>query len=379
MKKETGLSNIKTGNWIISGPIDLLVFLLPVWILWIVFFSNASFFENAQLPIWAWVVFILGIDVSHVWSSLYRTYLDKEEFQAQKRVLIFAPIIALGLSVVLLNISMLTFWRAMAYLAVFHFIKQQYGFIALYKLKAQDKVKWFISDKWMTYIATLYPVVYWHFNSESTFNWFVSNDFFQLHGLFANSQILSYVFTGLNVVYWLLIVAWVLHQVNAKRKGETVSTGKVLWMLTTAVNWWFGIVFFNSDVIFSISNVVAHGIPYLGLIYFYRLRKTEIKQQERSRLFQRLKWIGLLVLTVLIFAFVEEYFWDMLVYRDHFVFFESVYPYHWEQLTTGWPITIAIALLALPQQVHYIIDGFIWKMNAKNKYLKAIFKPNHES
>ena len=27
-----------------------------------------------------WAVFIVGIDVSHVWSTLFRAYLDREEF-----------------------------------------------------------------------------------------------------------------------------------------------------------------------------------------------------------------------------------------------------------------------------------------------------------
>jgi hypothetical protein len=38
-------------------------------------------------------------------------------------------------------------------------------------------------------------------------------------------------------------------------------------------------------------------------------------------------------------------------------------------------VIFAIAILAMPQQVHYIVDGFIWKMNDKNPYLKPIFKP----
>lgn len=380
MKKETGHLNSKPGNWLMSKWLDLLVLFLPVWALWIVFFSNAAYFKSIDLPLWAWVLFILGIDVSHVWSSLFRSYLVKDEFQAQKKILILAPIIAIVGSVILISISVPTFWRVMAYLAVFHFIKQQYGFVALYKLKRQEKRKQLLSDKYIIYIATIYPVVFWHFNSASNFNWFAANDFFALHTLLGNAaSVLPMVFSVLNVIYWVLMAAWLLQEVSAIRKGEKVATGKLFWVLTTAVNWWFGIVYFNSDVIFSISNVVAHGIPYLALVYFYRLKKQELQTFNKPSFLWRFRWVFTLLFTVVIAALVEEYFWDMLIYRERTSFFENIYPYNWSQVKERWWLIIAMALLALPQQVHYIIDGFIWKMNSKNKYLKPIFKPNNES
>ena len=379
MKKEIGHLNSKQGHWLISKPVDLLVLLLPVWALWLVFFSNTTFFQNIQLPLWAWVVFILGVDVGHVWSSLFRTYLDPEEFKTHKKLLILTPIILFVASVTVLSFSMLWFWRLMAYVAVFHFIKQQFGFVALYKLKAGEKRKQLLSDKRIIYLATLYPVVYWHFNSDASFNWFMGNDFFQLHALFKNQVAVQTIFEILNWGYWGLIAIWLSFEIKAILKGERVSIGKILWVLTTALNWWFGIVYFNSDVIFSVSNVVAHGIPYVALIYFYNLKKKELMAQVNMKVIWRLRWIAILLFTIILAAIVEEYFWDMFVYREHHQFFETILPYNWNQTTTKWGLVFAVAILALPQQTHYIIDGFIWKMNAKNKFLKPIFKPKNES
>lgn len=374
MKKEIGLLNTKPGNWVTSKWMDLGVFLIPVWVMWAVFLLFQDGLSSLDLPLWAWVVFILGLDVSHVWSSLFRTYLDKEEFQAQKRMLILAPIAALLLSILLLYFGPWLFWRIMAYLAVFHFIKQQYGFVALYKVRAKERYKGVISDKLIVYIATVYPLIFWHFNSDSNINWFVENDFFQLHQFLPETAIQT-GFSILNMLYWFIILWWILAQIRAKRAGNTISNGKLFWIGTTAINWWFGIIYFNSDLVFSISNVVAHGLPYLGLIYFYGNGRATLRQGKTPMVSKRLKWLGVLIATVLVFALIEEYFWDMLVYRDHSVFFETIYPYRWNQLMDTWPVIIAIAFLALPQQVHYIADGFIWKMNAKNKYLKPIFIP----
>jgi hypothetical protein len=379
MKTVTGRTTSETSNWLMSRSTDLLLLFLPVWAVWAVFFSNPTYFQTIELPLWAWVVFILGVDVSHVWSSLFRTYLDKEEFAAHKTRLILVPIIVLAASISLLYISIPWFWRIMAYVAVFHFIKQQYGFAALYKYRAGERRKQFISDKLVVYVAALYPVVFWHFNSQSSVNWFVQNDFFNLHSLVLDQIALQQIFYVLNWCYWIFIANWLIGEIRAHLRGEKVVLGKVLWILTTALNWWFGIVYFNSDVIFSVSNVVAHGVPYLALIYYYRIRKEEVKSKARSPLHRRLKWSAILLTTVGLIALVEEYFWDMLVYREHGAFFEVIYPYEFNQLTSNGTLIVAIAILALPQQVHYIIDGFIWKMNARNKYLKPVFKPSDES
>lgn len=369
------IGHLNSKNWLFSGKIDLFALFLPIWMLWVFFFVNADRLEGQDLPLWAWVVFILGFDVSHVWSSLFRTYLDKEEFKAHKVKLILTPILSFTISLLLLSYSMGLFWRIMAYLAVFHFIKQQYGFVALYKAKNSEFRTQFLNDKWVVYIATIYPVIFWHFNSKSNFNWFANNDFVALHTWLGDNTVL---FSVLNYFYWGIIFLWLFQEVLAVQRKEAVSLGKTLWILTTAVNWWFGIVYYNSDIIFSVSNVVAHGLPYVVLMYYYGVRKTEIVQQTQLSFWKRFRWLWILVLTILCAALVEEYFWDMLVNRTHQPFFERIHLYKWEALRSPYTLAFAVALLALPQQVHYISDGFIWKANVKNKYIKPIFTA-HES
>ena len=139
MKKVIGHSNFKENAWLTTKWGDLLFIFLPVWVLWLVFFTNSSSLPSLDLPNWAWLIFILGFDVSHVWSTLFRTYLDKDEVKSHKKLFIIAPIIALISSVILLSYSLNMFWRVMAYVAVFHFIKQQYGFAMLYKVKKGEK------------------------------------------------------------------------------------------------------------------------------------------------------------------------------------------------------------------------------------------------
>jgi len=378
MKKEIGHSNFKFNGWIMSKSGDLFLWFVPVWLLWIVFFSNAEYFQSIDLPLWGWVLFILGFDVSHVWSTIFRTYLDKDEFKSHKKLLIIAPILVFSISIILLNISVLIFWRVMAYVAVFHFIKQQYGFLMLYKFKAKEKYKQLISDKFIIYFATLYPIVFWHFNSQSSINWFVENDFIKMT-LFHDNPALQYtIFFYCNIVYWLVIGLYFIFELKAF-KTQHISIPKLLWIMTTAVNWWFAIVYFNSDLIFSVTNVVAHGLPYISLIYFYKIKKESIINQQKVKLNRRFKFFIILMVTIISIAMIEEYLWDMLVYRDNTKFFDSILPYNFEQLTSHWSLILVVSLLALPQQTHYLIDGFIWKFNAKNKHIKQIFSNPDES
>ncbi|NVK65617.1 MAG: hypothetical protein HWE22_13575 [Flavobacteriales bacterium] len=371
--------NSREGNWLFSKWVDLFVLFAPVWLVWVIFLSNQDYYQHMNLPAWMWLIFILGIDVSHVWSSLFRTYLSKDEFEAHRLRLILIPIVLLIASSLVLSFSPAWFWTIMAYLAVFHFIKQQYGFLALYNFRAGSFRKKLISDKLIIYIATLYPIIYWHFNSQSEFNWFVENDFFFVKNYLTNNAIFSEVFYFLNWAYWGVIAYWVGEEIVAKANGKPFSIGKLLWTLTTALNWWFGIVYFNSDLVFSVSNVVAHGIPYIALIYFYDVKKTSIKSGVKLKLSFLAKRLLIVLGVILVAALVEEYFWDMLVYNEHADIFEQILPYSYEQLTNSWGIAIAVAILALPQQVHYVTDGFIWKMNDKNKYLKPIFSRKDES
>ncbi|CAA6829558.1 MAG: Unknown protein [uncultured Aureispira sp.] len=356
--------------WLFSRNIDLTALYLPIGLCWLVLFNLPADYLEADIPLWVWVVFVLCIDVGHVWSTIFRTYLDPEEFGQHRQLLIVAPLISFVLVTGLAFISIAWFWRLLAYLALFHFVKQQYGFLALYKMKAKDfGVQKIFQDKWVLYWATLYPVVYWHCGTELNFSWFVMDDFVNIRSFFAlSSNAWALLFSGLNAFYWVIMLAWTLEEIF---RSDKISTGKILWMLMTAMNWYAGIVYFNSDLVFTVSNVLAHGIPYLTLIIYYQHQKKTLKQ---NRLISAFQVAAVILPMVFLLAWLEEYCWDMLVYGDRESFFGAVVAYPFELLENPFTQAIAIGLLTLPQLTHYIIDGFIWKSNAANPYVKQIFK-----
>lgn len=352
--------------WLFGRNIDLATLFLPVWVIWLVLFWVSPETLALDIPLWVWVVSVLMIDVAHVWSTIFRTYFDREERNHHKRLLGLAPLVCFVVLLVVASESIDWFWRGMAYLALFHFIKQQYGFFVLYSVPTgARKAKRWLSDKFVIYASMLYPVIYWHGHSRN-FDWFVGGDFFHF------DFDLLLVWPWLNGLYWALFAFWGFEEVRLIRlKQIRFSIGRVLWLFTTALNWYLGIVYFNSDLAFTLTNVVAHGIPYLVLITYYQASKKRIEPQKTAPII----WIaGLVVVGSLGFAFAEEYLWDLLYNQEKAELFGSwiAYPSIENPRLQG----LVLALLALPQVVHYVLDGFIWKMNDKNPHLKTMLKRN---
>lgn len=348
-------------QWLLSKKVDLLAFLLPVWLCWIVFLLLPDELIHQEVPIWVWVVFVIGVDVSHVWSTIFRTYLDREEYRHHKRLLLLTPVICFAIAFVISSVSFSFFWRCLAYLAVYHFIKQQYGFMRIYKAKAKDFGKKIFNDNFIIYFAMLYPVLYWHLNLDRTFHWFMEGDFIQV--TLSSEFLVSFNLFG-NSLYFLIIGGWFIEELVRK---EPMLQGKVLWVLTTAGNWFIGIIYFNSDLVFTVTNVIAHGVPYLALVIFYQTKKRIAINRPGSGIIY-----GLIVVGVVLFLAVsEEYFWDLFVYRENVDLFASLLFYPEYEFSPGWQ-HLALAVLAVPQFTHYVLDGFIWKNNEQNPHLKSI-------
>lgn len=342
-------------HWLISKKTDLLFIFLPIWAVLIYCFSLPDEVINYKLSISLWVVFILGIDVSHVWSTIFRTYLDKEERQQHKKVLTFAPIISFAFVLAVCAVNEFLFWSVLAYYALYHFVKQQYGFFALYKRKAkfEDGNCW-VKSKTMLLVGVLYPVLYWHLSGDRVFYWFDGGDFIRLHHtyLLGILKLCSFLYVGLHL-FWLgeLVI-----------RNIKIPIGLVLWVITSSLVWYLGIVWFNSDVVFSLTNVVAHGVPYMVLVFYYIEKKKSIKQNKPLEVSRRLVLqLGMMLLLVLLFALTEEYFWDWLVYREKSAFFNSWIGYPFDVYFTGTIRVVFISLLSIPQLTHYILDGYIWK------------------
>lgn len=339
--------------WIGKPVTDIVFILLPPFVCLLIIALFPGLFTDAKgIPDAGWVILILLIDVAHVYSTLYRTYFDPVAFQKQRTILLAIPLIGFILGVLLYSISPLLFWRLLAYVAVFHFIRQQYGFMRIYSRKEERTPLSSTLDTLAIYYATLYPLLYWHLKGPRNFNWFIDDDF-----VYLRSDTLLKILGGL---YIILLAAWFVKEFIRSVKAGKINIPKVLVVTGTVVSWYGGIIYFNGDLAFTLLNVVSHGIPYMALIWIYGKKNYSGTQSRLLRVvFSRyglIIFLGLLFL----FAFIEEGLWDIAVWKEHGQLFGTM------QITnlsfSKNILAFIVPLLALPQITHYILDGFIWKI-----------------
>ena len=330
--------------WLKNPVADSLFILSPPFIcLLLLLLFPDHFIQQNQIGLSEWVILILCIDVAHVYSTLYKTYWDKTALTKNRQLFLLIPILCWLVAAFTYSLSPKMFWHVIAYIAVFHFVRQQYGFMRLYSRQEQLPVWRKRIDQIAIYSATLGPLLFWHFSAERNFNWFLSGDFFLSESETLSSLVL--------VVYWTLQILYTGVLLNDSRNRQLNLPKLFLW-LGTSLSWYVGIVWLNGDLTFTLFNVVAHGIPYMALIYWQR------KPNERNAT----PWKAVLVflLPLLAFAFVEEGLWDRLFWHesDHralFGLFDFIPTLRGHELKA-----LAIATLSLPQLTHYVLDGFIW-------------------
>lgn len=341
--------------WIGKPATDVSFILLPPFISLLIIILFPGWFQNvAGLPDAGWVILILLIDVAHVYSTLYRTYFDPQALRQQRFLLWAIPFVSFVVGVVVYSISSLLFWSLLAYVAVYHFVRQQYGFMRVYSRKEKPQPLYKMIDTMAIYAATIYPLLYWHLSGNRHFNWFVDGDFF----VSPNPAVLPFC----TALYIIIVVAYACKEMYLFATTRYLNIPKLLVVAGTAVSWYFGIVYFNGDAAFTLLNVVSHGIPYMALIWLHG-RKSYLPVGKGNRFLKLVfSTYGVVVFLGLIFlfAFVEEGLWDVAVWKEHATVFGTS---HLSDFTISPAIlSLVVPLLALPQITHYILDGFIWKI-----------------
>jgi hypothetical protein len=344
---------VRSQPWIRSAAYDGAFILAPPFLaLLVVMLLPEAYRSSPQMPLWGWVVLVMLIDVAHVYSTLFRTYLDPVRRRQQGPLYLLVPLgcYAAGVALYLAGGALL-FWRVLAYVAVFHFVRQQYGFLRLYARQEPRATPAHRLDAVLIYAATLYPLLCWHLSAPRHFNWFVDGDFVQQDWPAGR--------LAATVVYVALLLLYLVKEARLWQRTRQLNWPRNLLLLGTALSWYVGIVVYNGDLAFTLLNVVAHGIPYLALVWSAGHQAGPDGQRTRrgawAGRYGLLIFLGLVVLL----AYLEEGLWDGLVWREHgrvFGLFQ-----HLPRVADSALLAWLVPLLALPQATHYVLDGFIWR------------------
>jgi len=344
--------------WIIGPQADLLSFLGPV-VLATLLLPLLLASPRDDIPFIAYLFLVVAFDVAHVWASIYRTYLDRTELKRRPILYTLPPILIFLASYRLHLYSPAAFWTALAYIAIHHFISQNYGFLALYKAKAQDRDPIdFQLDKWTLWCGALSPVLLWHADPSRQFDWFDAGEQFLFR--IDPSFRIDIITTTL-----VLLACYSARQLQLAHQGR-FNLGKNLIMLLTWLTWAVGTQLDHPLVSLAFLNLF-HGIPYIIIIWLCNQRRwlTATPSSRDQRFLAYLAkpqawWLFFGLLLAL--AISEEALWDGLVwhrYLDHYTQFQ---PREFSPKT----LSLIVAALALPQTVHYFLDGWIWKFDGSN-------------
>ena len=331
--------------WLFSPTVDLLTFLGSAALaLGLLALGAPLGLLESDTPDWMWIGAILMIDVAHVYATGFRVYFDRVELKRRPWLYGLTPLLAYVLGLAIYSENHVWFWRLLAYLAVFHFVRQQYGWVALYRSRGgESQRRGFWIDTLAIYMATLYPLIHWHSNLPRNFWWFLEGDFQQLP---------SIVETVAAPLYWLALAAYAGRSFYRAAILGQWNPGKDVVVATTAVCWYIGIIAFNSDYAFTVTNVIIHGVPYMVLVYWYRCVGPA---QRPVRHFPRIAgFLGV----VWILAYLEEFMWDCGLWHQRDWLFGAAW-------TIGEAEIFFVPLLAVPQITHYVLDGFIWRRGAR--------------
>lgn len=352
---------VSAGPWLWGPARDLAVFGgSGVLAFALVLLGRVTGISARELPEWTWLVCVLAVDVAHVHSTLVRTYLDGDELRARPLRYLSSPLLVYLAGVALYAHGAMTFWRVLAYVAVFHFVRQQVGWVAVYRARARQSARIDrVVDEAVVYASTVYPIVHWHAAIDTAaFSWFMVGDFVHRPEWFRA------ILPAAEACWAAALIAFAFRQLQLLFATNTIHVGKVVVVLVTAASWYIGIVASNSDYDFTVTNVLVHGIPYLALLWMYAGKHAETRP---------LGWTAQLVSggvagfcgVFLILAFIEELAWDRLVWHER----------GWLFGTSDGPLgeimlMFVVPLLALPQALHYVLDGMLWR-RAETRRLPA--------
>lgn len=344
-------------NWLVNPTIECFLIALPPFAVSLFVVVAAPWLANQTMSTLWWIICIVGIDVSHVYATLYRTYFDPEQRKKYRSKLFFIPLMSFVIGAILYQFGSFVFWRVLAYIAVFHFIRQQYGLMRLYS-RNEKHVGLKNIQHALIYLATLYPLIYWHCYGPFQFHWFTETDFI-FHLPAVVEQVVQYMYGLLILIYaYVLIHVW--------RKYREFNMPAFLVVTGTMLSWYIGIVYCKFDVGFTLLNVVSHGVPYMTLVWIIGKRNADqvLHKHHSNRTWHRifsLRYLPVFLLILWVFSYIEEGVWDMTVWHEHneiFGIFQRLFKHYHPVLNQ-----LVVPILIVPQLTHYILDGFIWKIS----------------
>lgn len=275
-------------RWITSSRYDVLWYLAPCLLSYLLLWINLGLGVGYAVLWWTWT---LVFDGPHVFGTINRTYLDREEWGTRSGLLLrsllwFLPGPAI-VAVCAVSANKSPFYAFLLFAncwAYWHVVRQHYGFLVLYQRKngepagQQNRV-----DYWCFYLLMVLPFV----------SLFPRNEVAraQLIGVFGLSAQPSAVETAIQYVLysliWATLAVYVGKELLRVRAGKPWNVPKNLFLLACVPL--HLVICLHPQIgpkldplMFTVLVTLFHNFQYTAIVWFYNKNRYH-KEDSGSR------------------------------------------------------------------------------------------------
>lgn len=271
-------------RWITNRNFDLLFYIGACLTSYVLIYLNVALGVSALLIAWFWII---SVDGPHVFGTLSRTYLDREEWNVRRNILLgsllwFLPgPIFLGLSLLLHTPIPFFIFLVFAQLwAYWHVVRQHYGFMSLYQKKnGEPSGRSNAWDYWIFYLLMLLPFVSFLLRHPGA-----RREIGLASGLSAPEQ---WIVIGIHTAIAAALIVYIAKEIVRARAGEPWNLPKNLFLAACIP---LHLVIFLHPyistrvpiILFAVFVTYYHNIQYHGIVWYYnRNRYASDTDHER--------------------------------------------------------------------------------------------------
>lgn len=299
--------------------------------------------EDSSLGLGIGAFFITGLlDAGHVYTTIWRTWLDSEERRRYKEYL-WVPLITFVVIVGWISLGIPFLWVALAYFTIFHNYRQFFGFTKWYEKLNQRRCRF---SGFMVQAVCLLPFLLFHFRSGVAMGYMTDKDLL----VTPMPEVLK---IGL-YIYGILLVAWIALEFDLIFRQKILEPNRFLSILIPAILYGHGFLRGHIFVDIVYPLLVAHAISYFAAM---SLSLERLKPQKYSFL----SALKLILLTAGFFGTLDYFYESMNVVPDA------------NYLKANFPLgsAVIIGVFLTPLICHYVFDAWLWRHSHPNA--KVVF------
>jgi hypothetical protein len=393
-------------SWLWSQRSDITWNLLPFWLsfgLVAILFAARNLGGPSDNPVWnfavngrqvhlaAWLMYLYGplVDAPHLWATIARTYADKDEWAARRKLFLVSFLwFVVGPAIILIPYALraafhlspgIEVWgwvvwsNFFTFYALFHINKQHWGFIALYKRKNGDSADprenrvdslFFTAAIWLPYVAMLTAPWYVDFDGKPFFAPQVTSI---LHGL-------------CHVTFFTVCVAYVAFQIDRWRKGNARNGPKLLYIATVIpLNYLAFAIHPLLAAFWVIITGVGHCAQYHRVVWAYGHSKYAGKTGEARRLPSKFfENVALYAVLGVAFGILTLQGPGSGAVKDQMAsllqagFFQHAFDFLAPAAGVALGVKVAAAFISGVRLHHFYVDSKIWRVSKSKELAKNL-------